>query len=193
MNKPKAPLFDELGDDELVRAAQNGSSDAFNTLFERYLPVVTRRVRCVAPAEEVQDITQEVFIAVIRSLKNFRFEARFSTWLRTLVNRQVADYYRNRARKVQAFSIDGLVDDPDGDGLFGEDNSSRRDEVIAIRQALMKIPENYREVIVLRFVEGLQFDEIAVLQGHSLDAAKSLFRRAMKALTQQISSGEGHG
>jgi RNA polymerase sigma-70 factor (ECF subfamily) len=193
VNTLKAPLFDELSDDELVRAAQDGSLDAFNMLFERYLPVVTRRVRCVAPAEEVQDITQEVFIAVIRSLKNFRFEARFSTWLRTLVNRQVADYYRNRARKVQAYSIDGLVDDPGGDGLFGEDNSDRRDEVIAIRQALMKIPENYREIIVLRFVEGLQFDEIAVLHGQSLDAAKSLFRRAMKALTQQIISGEGHG
>ena len=55
-----------------------------------------KRVRFVIPEEDVEDITQEIFIAVMKSLKSFRYEARFSTWLRTLVNRQVADYYRRR-------------------------------------------------------------------------------------------------
>jgi RNA polymerase sigma-70 factor (ECF subfamily) len=80
----------------LVRAAQGGRLEAFNALCERYLPTVYRRVRYMVPVEDVEDVTQEIFIAVMKSLKNFRYEARFSTWLRTLVNRQVANYYRGR-------------------------------------------------------------------------------------------------
>ena len=70
--------------------------DAFNELYERYLPVVYRRVRYMIPEQDVDDVTQEVFIAVVRSIKSFRGDSLFSTWLRTLVKRQIADFYRRR-------------------------------------------------------------------------------------------------
>ena len=101
-----------LLDEDLIRAAQEGRLDAFTALYELYLPMVYNRVCYVIPVEDVDDVTQEIFIAVMRSLRTFRFQARFSTWLRTLVNRQVADYYRERNPRETA--LDGLPDaEPD--------------------------------------------------------------------------------
>ena len=176
-------------DDELIRSVQQGSLEAFNTLYERYFPAVYRRVRYVVPEADVEDITQDIFIAVMKSLKNFRFEAQFSTWLRTLVNRQVADFYRSRKPKFETFSLDTELDDPDREMDFSvEDRTSSRDDILLLRQELRNLPDNYREIIMLRFVEGLQFDEIARVQGQSLEATKSLFRRAISTLQKRITS-----
>ena len=176
--------FDTTSDEELIRTAQQGQADAFDLLYERYFPSVYKRVRYVIPERDVEDVTQEVFIAVARSLKNFRYEARFSTWLRTVVNRQVADYYRQR--RPDPLSLDGDDDqdiDLDRTLKIGQvDNQGHLDEQIVIRQALQKLPQHYREIILLRFAEGLHFDEIAEAQCQSLEATKSLFRRAIASL-----------
>jgi RNA polymerase sigma-70 factor, ECF subfamily len=177
-------------DEELVRSAQQGVLDAFNCLYERYLPIVYNRVRCVIPESDVEDVTQEVFIAVMKSLKSFRYEAQFSTWLRTLVSRQVADYYRSRKPHDNPMSIEVMDDDADRDPAFSvDDDLDGRDNVIILRQAFRVLPQNYREIIMLRFVEGLQFTEIAQLQGQSLEATKSLFRRAIATLNKQVTNG----
>lgn len=180
-------------DNDLVRSAQQGNADAFNKLYERYLPSVYRRVRSVIPESDVEDVTQEVFIAVMKSLKNFRFEALFGTWLRTLVNRQVADYYRGRKLSNDALvSIDAMDDEDHADmRLSVDDGTPSHDDLILMRQALRSLPDNYREIIVLRFVDGLQFDEIAHLQGNSLEATKSLFRRAIAALQKRVTASDG--
>lgn len=174
-------------DEELVRAAQGGGLEAFDLLYERYFPFVYRRVRYVAPPDDVEDITQEIFIAVARSLKSFRYEARFSTWLRTLVNRQVADYYRER--KPASLSLDGPNPTTPGpenwlemEARPAEDGLSKTDDQIILRQALQKLPPHYREIILLRFADGLRFEEIAQFQCQSLEATKSLFRRAIASL-----------
>ncbi len=175
-------------DEDLVRSAQQGALDAFTAIYERYLPIVYGRVRSVIPETDVEDVTQEIFIAVMRSLNSFRYEARFATWLRTLVNRQVADYYRCRKPDHTWISIgDDNDEDPERFSFLSvEDDVDARDDEIILRQGLMKLPENYREIILLRFVDGLQFDEIARLQGQSLEATKSLFRRAVVSLQKRV-------
>lgn len=175
-------------DDELILLIQQGKVDAFNILYERYLPAVYGRVRYTVPVEDIEDVTQEVFIAVMRSIKSFRGDSQFSTWLRTLTNRQIADYYRRR--KPDESSLD-----PGDNGLTGSSNpgahqltssGTNLEEILMLRQALRQLPENHREVILLRFAEGLQFNEIAAVQGQSLEAVKSLFRRAIAGLQKQI-------
>lgn len=173
-------------DEELVRAAQVGMLEAFTTLYERYLPKVYRRVRCVIPEEDVEDVTQEVFIAVMKSLKSFRHKAQFRTWLRTLVSRQIANYYRNRNPREPHLS--DFTDAERFPALGVVDNREGLDDLIIVRQALRKLPDHYQEVILLRFADGLQFNEIAQLQGQSLEATKSLFRRAIAALHKQVTN-----
>ena len=163
-------------DEDFVKLAQQGTLDAFAALYERCLPMVFYRVRCTIPVEDVEDVTQEVFIAVMKSLKGFRGEARFSTWLRTLTNRQVANYYRRR--KQPGVFLD--------ERLGTASPISACDDAIILRQALCKLPEKYREIILLRFAEDMSFNEIAHLNGRSLEATKSLYRRAIAALHKHL-------
>src|SRR5512133_2871046 len=91
--------LEDLSDETLIEQIKDGNREAFAVLYHRHLPSVFRRVRYVVPENEVEDVTQEVFIAVSRSLVSFRGDAKFGTWLRTLTNYSVAQFYRKRTRK----------------------------------------------------------------------------------------------
>ena len=171
-----------VSDEHLIQRFKQGDLDSFTPLYERHLPAVHNRVRYVIPEADVEDVTQEVFIAALKSLHGFRGEAQFSTWLRTLTNYKVAEYYRKRNRKqdpreaplAEAESL------PDGSADL------HLEERIALRNALSDMPEKYREALLLRFSDGMQFDEIAKTMGSNLESAKSLFRRAVAALRKNL-------
>jgi RNA polymerase sigma-70 factor (ECF subfamily) len=170
----------------LVKQAQKGDQDAFARLYAHFLPIVHRRVWHLVPTQDVDDVTQEVFIAVVKSLKSFRGEAKFSTWLRTLTNRQIANYYRNRDRKGHDI-VDGVDPTDEQHAFMDTDMNMRRfEDFIALRNALLRLPEHYREILLLRFVERLRFKEISDEIDKSLDATKSLFRRALSALQEEV-------
>lgn len=169
-------------DELLIQQFRDGNSNAFNELYQRHLSSVYRRVRYIIPEADVEDVTQEVFLAALKSLGSFRGEAQFGTWLRTLTNHKVAEYYRKRNRKGEAPQVPLF----DAMGHTEGNPSKIMEERIALRKALNQIPDQYREVILLRFAEGLQFNEIAELTGQNLEAAKSLFRRAMSALRNHL-------
>lgn len=178
--------FCDLTDEDLVHDAQQGIEEALTVLYERYLTVVYRRVRYTIPEADVEDVTQDIFIAMLRSLKGFRGDAQFKTWLRTLTNRAIADYYRHR--DMADFQQTPGWQDEDSDNQFtvqGLANPVENDDQILVRQALGRLPTHYQEVILLRFAEDLPFLEIARQQRQSLEATKSLFRRAI-AMLQKI-------
>ena len=176
-----------LDDEELIRNAQQGDGTAFNILYERYLPGVFNRVRYRIPERDVEDVTQEVFIAAMRSIKNFRGKAQFSTWLRTVTNRRIADYYRSRNDAEAELAVPLSEAHPSYvPNLRMSDTTDSTDDKMIIQDALLQIPEHYQEVILLRFAEGLKFKEIAREMGQSLEATKSLFRRAMSALRDEL-------
>lgn len=169
-------------DQILIQQFKEGNSNAFSELYQRHLSSVYRRVRFVIPEADVEDVTQEVFLAALKSLRSFRGEAQFSTWLRTLTNNKVAEYYRKRNRKGEAPQV------PLTEALNRTEGQTAKnlEEQIHLRKALREIPDQYREVILLRFAEGLQFKEIAELTGQNLEATKSLFRRAISALRTHL-------
>jgi RNA polymerase sigma-70 factor (ECF subfamily) len=169
-------------DEHLIQRFKQGDLDAFNCLYERYLPLVHNRVRYVVPEVDVEDVIQEVFIAMLKSLHTFRGESLFSTWLRTLINYKVAEYYRRRNRKQDPREAPIA----EAESLADDSNAPQMEERIALRHALKAMPENYREVVLLRFSDGMQFDEIAVTMGSNLEATKSLFRRAVAALRKNL-------
>ena len=179
----------DLNDEELVQCAQQGVQDAIILLYERYLPVVYRRIRYVISEPDVEDVTQEVFIAMIRSLKGFRGESQFRTWLRTVLNRTVADYYRRRD-PVDFPALQEEDEEEAGiDPVLRSESATNTgviDDSILVRQALGKLPTRYQEVLLLRFAENLPFLEIAHVQGQSLEATKSLYRRAVAMLQKQL-------
>jgi len=166
--------------DSLVISAKQGSLEAFNLLYERYYPQVVKRVQYLVPAEDVEDVTQEVFISVMRSLKSFRGMAKFSTWLRVLTNRQIAEFYRRRKQKTVPLNA----------GMRDQSSPCPSDDVMVLRQAFQRLPKKYQEIILLRFAEDMPFGEIAVLQNRTLEATKSFFRRAVTALSKLVPDDE---
>lgn len=173
----------DVSDEQLVERAKAGDRDAFFVLYNRYLKLVYNRVKSRVPYQEAEDVTQDIFIAVLRSLDNFEQRSKFSTWLYTIVNRQIADFYRKRYRRGEEQQVDFADDD---DELLGSDDGLLRDDFLAVQQALSELPENYQEVILMRFADGLAFSDIALQRGQSIEATKSLFRRALKAIVDRM-------
>jgi RNA polymerase sigma factor (sigma-70 family) len=169
-------------EEALIQQFKDGNLDAFDVLYRRYLPNVYNRVRYVIPAEDVEDVTQEVFLAALKSLPAFRGDAQFSTWLRTLTNHKVAEFYRKRNRKqeVQQAPLSEAA------GRMEGHTSQAMEERIVMQRAIEQLSASYQEILILRFAEDLQFNQIAEMTGQSLDATKSLFRRAVAALKNQL-------
>jgi RNA polymerase sigma-70 factor (ECF subfamily) len=166
-------------DEMLAKQAQTGDRDAFFALYNRYLGKVFNRVKSKIPAQEAEDVTQDVFIAVVRSLRSYKQEARFNTWLYTIVNRQIADFYRRRNRRSQTPEFE--VELETGESIASAFDSADLDQRMLIQRALDSLPEHYQEIILLRFADGLTFSEIAEQRDQSLEAIKSLYRRAIQA------------
>jgi RNA polymerase sigma-70 factor (ECF subfamily) len=169
-------------DATLVQLAVNGSQEAFNHLYQRYFDQVYKRVTYLIPFEDIDDVTQEVLIAMLKSLKSFRGDAKFSTWLRVITNRHIANYYRKNKNSLNDGPLDAESLKLKSPQNISESGINR----IYLQQGLSQLPDHYREVLLLRFAEGLKFQEIADLQEKSLDATKSLFRRAIDAIRDQL-------
>lgn len=181
MQNTPTPMQD-ASDELLIQKFRDGSREAFDVLYYRHLPKVYKRVRYVVPENDVEDVTQEIFIAALRSLPSFRGDAKFGTWLRTLTNHKVAEFYRRRSRKQEP----RLAPLSDANAHVTGGTSQSLEERIFLQRALQDLPENYREIILLRFAEDMQFNEIAELTNQNLEAVKSLFRRAVSALRNHL-------
>ncbi|GAB4407525.1 MAG: sigma-70 family RNA polymerase sigma factor [Anaerolineae bacterium] len=171
-------------DEALARRAQQGDRDAFLALYERYLDRVYRRVCSRVPPQYAEDVTQDIFMAVLRSLHQFKHHARFSTWLYTIVNRQIADFYRRGKWHSDPATVS--LDAVEGKPLAGTEEHERGDERALLQGILAALPEHYQEIILMRFADGLTFNEIAEARGQSLEAVKSLYRRAIQAIRDAI-------
>jgi RNA polymerase sigma-70 factor (ECF subfamily) len=171
-----APL--NASDEALVKQFKDGSREAFEALFRRHLRTVYKRVMFAVPVTEVDDVTQEIFIAAYESLHGLRGEAQFSAWLRRLTRNKIVEYYRKQNRKQEP----PLASLQEASKTSSGNIPNMVEERILLQGALMGLPEHYFEVITLRIVEGLHFDEVAEVIGQSLEATKSRFRRAIVEL-----------
>jgi len=153
-------------EDALIASAAAGNAAAFRTLYERHRTDVARLVyRMLGNHSDFEDVIQEVFVQVYRSLKDFRGQAKFSTWLhRVTVN--VVLMHRRSARSRPVFA-----DEPPGDSLLRTDDvrpdgdAERRERVRAFGRLLDKLADKKRIVFVLHELEGIAPGEIARIVG----------------------------
>jgi RNA polymerase sigma-70 factor, ECF subfamily len=167
-----------VSDEHLIQQFVQGDLVAFDSLYNRHVKSVYKRVCFVIPETDVEDVTQEVFLAALCSLPAYRGEAQFSTWLRSLTNNKVAEYYRRRSRKKETMQVDLIHAEKQSDN----NNAISPEDRIVLQNALNSLHDLYREVILLRFAEEMPFNEIADCIKKKPEATKSLFRRAMYAL-----------
>jgi DNA-directed RNA polymerase specialized sigma24 family protein len=152
-------------EEHLARRAQQGDNEAFLKLYDLYLQKVYRRVRSKVPPPYVEDVTQEVFIAVLRSLHRF-------------------DFYRQRSRYTDPESVSlDLMENSLSESPYPYESGSER---ALVQKAFTKLPDHYQEIVFARFADGLTFAEIAEQRQQSLEAVKSLYRRAIQALKDEM-------
>jgi RNA polymerase sigma factor (sigma-70 family) len=154
---------DDVGD--LIRRFQEGDRTAFTEIFRRYRVDVARFVfRMLGPTADAEDVVQEVFIQVHRSLGDFRGQSKFTTWLhRVTVN--VVLMTRRAARSRPVFSDELPADVVADRGELPDDDVARRRRIDAFRRLIAQLPEKKRTVYVLHELEGMLPVEIAEVVG----------------------------
>lgn len=147
--------------DEVVRRAQRGDRAAFSELFRRHRMDVSRLVfRMLGPTPDAEDVVQEVFLQVHRSLGEFRGQAKFSTWLhRVTVN--VVLMVRRAARSRPVFAGEPVADHEPDHGMLPDEDAARHARIAAFRRLLDRLPEKKRTVFVLHEIQGLSPAEIS--------------------------------
>ncbi len=160
----RIPSMTEEGD--LLARAAKGETLAFRALYQRHRGDVARLVyRMLNGSADVDDVVQEVFVQVFRSLKDFRGQAKFSTWVhRVAVN--VVLMHRRAARSRPTYSEELPHDHTVDDGsVLPDEDADRRARVRAFSLLLEKLAEKKRTVFVLHELEGISPQEIATIVG----------------------------
>lgn len=150
---------------EWIRRFQSGDPTAFAEIFRRYRRDVARLVfRMLGPTADVEDVIQEVFIQVHRSLGDFRGQSKFTTWLhRVTVN---AVLMARRAARCRPVFVGELGVDIEVDrGMLPDEDAARARRIDAFRRVLERLPEKKRVVYVLHELEGIPPTEIAEIVG----------------------------
>ena len=171
---------------ELIERCIRGERGAFDELVERtHRQVFTQAYRLVGDRHEAEDISQEAYLRVYRSLGGFRADARFETWLYRIVA-NVAFTHLKRVGRFGRLLAEGQDAEPAGvQEARPVDAVVDREEV---KRVLKELPEGLRVVLVLRDVYGLTMKEIGQEIGLSEGAVKVRLHRARKRLRESVGS-----
>lgn len=184
-----------------MSAFQAGDPDAFRELVSRHMHGVFNFMARHTSPRMADDLAQEVFLRVVERKALFKHESRFSTWLYAIARNLGVDTLRKLAHRRHA-SLD--EEGPGGASLveeIGDDRAEGRGDAVAetretgerIQAALAALPEEQREVFLLREVGELPFQEIALITGASENTVKSRMRYALLKLRELLDPGEGKG
>ena len=180
-------------DRELVRRVKQGDRSAFDMLFTRYQHKVLALIaRHLFDPDEVEDVAQEAFVKAFRALPRFRGESAFYTWLYRIAINTAKNHIAAKSRRPPGVDID--VEEAqfaDGADLLrqGEDPEAlaSRDELSAeIDHAINALPDNLRNAVTLREIEGLSYEQIASIMACPVGTVRSRIFRAREAIDVRI-------
>jgi len=184
-------------DAALVAALKAGSEEAFGVLIAVYSqPIYSLIARSLQDPADAADITQEVFIKVFRSIRSFNGEASLRTWLYRIALHEASNQRRWWTRhKRQELTIDEPIESEDGEGislastltdagLSPYDQAAQGEIKACVEDALRKLPESFRSVVILREIEGFAYEEIAEILDVPAGTVKSRLTRGRAALKQ---------
>ena len=188
-------------DETLMQRYLDGDASAFQTLLERHgQRIFNFIVRQSGDRQGAQDLVQEVFLRVVRRADTFRGQAKFTTWLFTIARNLCVDQARKAVHRRVVLNDEPLRRDGedgatlldrarDGGPLPDRGTRDRRFRV-SLERALGQLPEEQREVFLMREVQGLKFREIAEVVGVPENTIKSRMRYALVALREHLAAFE---
>ncbi len=176
--------------EQLVRACQEGSPEAFRQLYELYKgKVYSLAAYMTGDTEMAKDLTQEIFLKASRDIRAFRFKSSFSSWLYRLATNTCLNALRGRRSRGEVSIEDALETtvwmDPNGSP---EQQQMNQQTQRAVREAMLALKPPLRAVVVLRYVEDLSYGEIAEALSCSEGTVASRLSRAHRLLERKLSS-----
>ena len=198
LSQSVAALQTQPGDIELVRSFQDGSVEAFDQLFLRYHQAIRGLTqRLVRDPLLAEDLTQETFFRVLRSVDRLDESFNFSAWIHRIATNLCYDELRRRKRGLPPPSGEGprasntilSIEDPDEQlgRLASSDPSGHPEDALAMRElrrevwdVAARLPQNYRTVLTLRELQGLSYAAIAEVMSLSESAIETLLHRARR-------------
>lgn len=190
----------EITDEEAMGKFQKGDTGYFDLLLNRHSKGVYRFIyRMVGGnSSNAEDILQEVFIKVAENRMNYSKDKKFTAWLYRIARNHTIDFIRKERYRMHS-SLDKNIGNEDGTNvtyleLVKSDDRSQDEQLhnTMIKEQLhLKmngLKEEYKEVFILREIEGLKFDEIAVITDSNINTVKSRHRYAFKELRELLLS-----
>jgi RNA polymerase sigma-70 factor (ECF subfamily) len=176
----------DANDREVIEACQRGDWDAFRLIFEAHKDrVYSIALRYCGNESAAMDIAQETFLKLMSSIQDFRGAASFESWLYRIVVNGCLDHQR-RGRRFMP-SLDGLLDIVSTPVQSVLDDLLRAEREQDVQRLVGTLPPEQRMVVVLRYTEGLAYDQIAEILGCSVGTVASRLNRAHKVLERKLS------
>ena len=178
---------------DLVQRCLDGDAAAWETLAKTYWRrVFNIAYKFVARFEEAEDLTQEIFVKLLKALPTYDRRASFETWLTRISRNLCIDHYRRRRREAKRFTteidpdvllLDDLVSRPDV-------SVEHHDQIARVRRALTKLPPTYRVPVALRDIHELSYEQIAQRLGVPEGTVKSRINRGRRELARHLRQEE---
>jgi RNA polymerase sigma-70 factor (ECF subfamily) len=182
-------------DIQLIEGLRSGEREAYRILVDRYhVKVIRTCMGFVHSQSDAEDIAQEVFIEVFRSVGSFRGDSGLSTWIYRIAVNKSLNYLRSSARRrvfsfITGHAGEGKPEVPDikaGNESNADDSLIRNDQAKALEKALASLPENQRTAFVLNKYEDMAYKEIAAVMDISIGSVESLIFRAKQNLQKKL-------
>jgi RNA polymerase sigma-70 factor, ECF subfamily len=171
----------QAADTALARSAKDGNRAAFGALYERYKPMVHGILLAHVPYADVEDLMQTVFMQAMQRLAGLRDAEAFGGWLAAIARNLAYDYYRQRKNQVELEELD--------ESQRGRSHSYEAEVAL---EAIRRLPDAYRETLMLRLVEGMTGPEIAARTNLTPDSVRVNLCRGMKLLRAQLGDKGSH-
>lgn len=190
-------------DDELMERFQKGDEDAFTLLVRRHeKPLINFIAQFIGDRDSAEDLAQDTFIRIFQAAPRYKpGRAQFNTWMYHIASNLCKNELRNRARRDRHWTDNTVKDEEEDAGAGIEsrianapaDASYEPDVVLqrkelrdALRKAIAALPEQYREPLVLRDIQGLSYEEISKVLGIRAGTTKSRINRARLILKDKL-------
>jgi RNA polymerase sigma-70 factor (ECF subfamily) len=190
-----AKPLSSLDDGTVVAAALKGVPEACEEIVRRYeRPIYGLIARMVRDEAQAEDLTQDTFLKMFRALARYDSTLRFSSWLFRIAHNTAIDYLRQR-RLLIATPVEDPDDEsdplqalPDPSAISPERSAERAELAVAVDRALDRVRPDYRAVLVLRYQEGLEYQDIADVLGVPLGTVKTFLHRARRDLARELTA-----
>jgi RNA polymerase sigma-70 factor (ECF subfamily) len=196
----RVATLDALSENDELRAliaeAQDGNVRAFELLISSHLPQVRRFARAFAASDaDVDDLAQEALVKVYKSLRSFRFQAAFKTWLYSVVRNVFFDAARSRAGRERSLEepLEGEYAQAPSGAEPADEGMARAQERQRLWRALRELPAEFRTAVVLFDVEGHTYEEVATIEGVPIGTIKSRLSRGRALLRNLLAGGREPG